>query len=56
MIGYIILGIVYYIVSTVIFYGLFVRKTTFGLNTMGTIITMIPVVRVAFLIIFYLDI
>lgn len=51
MIGYIILGIVYYFISTTIFLILLTKETRYGLNSTGVKIAMIPIVRLTVYII-----
>lgn len=45
MILYIVLGIVYYILSSLIFLKLLENETIFGLSIYGEIIGLIPIVR-----------
>lgn len=51
MIGYIILGIIYYFISTSIFFILLTQETRYGLNSTGVKIAMIPIVRLTIYII-----
>jgi hypothetical protein len=51
MVGYIILGTVYYLVSTTIFFILLTKETRYGLNSTGVKIAMIPIVRLTIYII-----
>lgn len=51
MIGYVILGIVYYFISTTIFLILLTKETRYGLNSTGVKIAMIPIVRLTVYII-----
>lgn len=51
MVGYIILGTVYYLVSTTIFFILLTSETRYGLNSTGVKIAMIPIVRLTIYII-----
>lgn len=50
MIIYIAIGIIYYILSSLLFLKLLDNETIFGLNIFGEIIGLIPIVRFVYYI------